>query len=108
MKSSLNYDPNSLLDAVKRLLKIRNDAALCRALGIAHPTLTKIRRFDAFIGASLLITMHELTGLEIIDLRILMGDRRPRFTFIRIEKAIKSKKIVSIGESITQYTASVG
>lgn len=73
------YDPNNLLDSLKDRLNLKNDAALSNFLTVAPPVISNIRHKRIPIGASLLIRMHEVSGLSIKDLRILMGDRRDRF-----------------------------
>lgn len=70
------YDPNRLLDALIDRLRLKNDAALARLLGVNPPTISKIRHRRLEVGASLLIRMHEETGLNVRDLREMMGDRR--------------------------------
>lgn len=76
---STTYDPNKLLDALVVWLRVKNDAELCRALQVAPPMLSKIRRKRTPVGAALLIRMHEVTGLTIRHLRELMGDRRQKY-----------------------------
>lgn len=73
------YDPNRLLDALIEHLKLKNDAALARALEVAPPVISKIRHRRLPVGAALLIRMHEVSELTISDLRFLMGDRRKKF-----------------------------
>ncbi len=75
----LDYDPNALLNAVINHLGLKNDASLCRVLGVAPLVISKIRHASLPIGATTLISMHEATGLSIKELRALMGDRRPFF-----------------------------
>lgn len=74
-----DYDPNRLLDILRENLRVKNDAALSRTLQVAPPVISKIRHRRLPVGAALLIRMHEVTGLTIIDLRYLMGDRRSKF-----------------------------
>ncbi|MBI1890379.1 MAG: hypothetical protein HYS18_07030 [Burkholderiales bacterium] len=57
----------------------QNDAALSRKLEVAPPVISKIRHRRLPIGASLLIRMHEVTGMSIRELRDLMGDRRTKY-----------------------------
>jgi hypothetical protein len=78
LMSQQTYDPNRLLDALIERLQLKNDAALSRALEVAPPVISKIRHARLPVGASLLIRMHEETGLSIRELRDLMGDRRNR------------------------------
>lgn len=73
------YDPDYLLGSLIGRLKLKNDAALSRALEVAPPVISKIRHRRLPIGASLLIRMHEVTALSIEELRELMGDRRRKF-----------------------------
>ncbi|MBC3833320.1 hypothetical protein H8K33_17550 [Undibacterium amnicola] len=73
------YDPNNLLDTLIKTLGIKNDAALSRALEVAPPVISKIRHKILPVGPSLLIRMHEESGLSIREIRNLMGDRREKF-----------------------------
>lgn len=73
------YDPNRLLDSLIDRLKLKNDAALSRALEVAPPVISKIRHRRLPVGASLLIRMHEVSDLSIRELRELMGDRRTKY-----------------------------
>ncbi len=73
------YDPGNLLDEVIKLKRLKNDAGLSRALGIAPPVISKIRNKQLAVGASLLIRLYEYTDVDIRQLRGLMGDRRPKF-----------------------------
>ena len=70
------YDPNVLIDTLLSTLKLKNDAALSRALEVAPPVISKIRHRHLPVGASMLIRMHEESGMSIKELRGLMGDRR--------------------------------
>lgn len=69
MSTEVKYDANPLLDMLREKLACKNDAALSRKLEVAPPVLSKIRHFRLPVGASLLIRMHELTGLTIRELR---------------------------------------
>jgi hypothetical protein len=75
----LQYNPNRLLDTLIENLRLKNDAALSRALEVAAPVISKIRHHRLPVGASLLIRMHEVSELSISDLRYLMGDRRNKY-----------------------------
>lgn len=81
MKQATNptYDPNGLIDGLIAKLRLKNDAALCRALDIAPPVISKIRHRTLPVGASMLIRLHDFTGMSIRDLRLLMGDRRAKY-----------------------------
>jgi hypothetical protein len=74
-----SYDPNHLLDTLREKMKLKNDAALSRMLEVAPPVISKVRHRRLPVGASLLIRMHEVTGMSIRELRDLMGDRRTKY-----------------------------
>lgn len=74
-----HYDPNHLLDDISHRLKLKNDAALARTLEVTAPMISKVRHMRIPVGASLLIRMHEVTGLPMRQLQDLMGDRRKKF-----------------------------
>lgn len=80
-KQTMNYQPDNPLDALIPTLRLKNDADLARALGVAPSHISKLRIRHLAVGASKLIRMHELSGLSIRDLRFLMGDRRKQFRF---------------------------
>lgn len=77
--NDVDYNPNRLLDTLRENLQLKNDAQLCRALEVAPPVVSKIRHHKLPVGASLLLRMHEVTGLAIKDLRYLLGDRRTKY-----------------------------
>jgi D-serine deaminase-like pyridoxal phosphate-dependent protein len=72
------YDPNRFFDNVIEHMHLASDAALAQALEVAPPVISKMRHRRIPIGASMLIRIHEESGLNIKDLRELMGDRRKR------------------------------
>lgn len=74
-----NYDPDNLLACLIGRLKLKNDAALSRALEVSPPVISKIRHRRLPVTGSLLIRMHEVTDLSIGELRSLLGDRRNKF-----------------------------
>ncbi|MBI1771781.1 MAG: hypothetical protein HYR68_05460 [Burkholderiales bacterium] len=75
----VKYDPNHLFDTLIKRLHLKNDAALAKMLDVAPPVISKIRHLRLPIGASLMITMHEISDLSIKELRALMGDKRETF-----------------------------
>ena len=74
-----SFVPNKLLDTLIQRMQLKNDAELCRVLEVQPPIISKIRHRRLPIGASLLIRMHETTGMSIRELRDLMGDRRTKY-----------------------------
>lgn len=67
------YSPENLLDGISNFLKLRNDAQLARALGVAPPVISKIRSRTHAITHRLLIHMHDATGLALDDIRKMGG-----------------------------------
>jgi|SRR4051812_23960541 len=74
-----DYNPNHLLDTLLQTLHLRNDGALSRKLKVATTVIKNIRHGKIPVAASMLIWMHEATGISIEELRRLMGDRRASF-----------------------------
>lgn len=74
--SDPNYDPNRLLNEVLLTLRLKNDAALSRLLGIAPPVLSKVRHRRLPVAADLILRIHEATMLSIDEIRGLMGVTR--------------------------------
>jgi hypothetical protein len=68
------YTPDRVLDAIIAKLKLKNDAALSRALEVAPPVISKIRHRTLPIGATILLRMHEVSDFSIRELKALMGN----------------------------------
>lgn len=79
LTSQESYNPNHLLDRLIEKIGLKNDAALSRKLEVAPPVISKIRHHRLPVGSSLLIRMHEVSGMSIRELRELMGDRRNKY-----------------------------
>lgn len=60
---------NRLLDFVIDKLELRNDAALARLLGVPPPVISKLRHNTLPLGATIMLRIHEETGLKIRELR---------------------------------------
>jgi hypothetical protein len=71
-----HYDPETLLDTLTRILGARNDRHLAKRLDVQPSQICKVRKRRVSVASSLLISMHEETGLSIRQLRALMGDYR--------------------------------
>ena len=84
------YAPERLLDALIARMGLKNDAALCRALEVAPPVISKIRHKRIPVGAWMLIRMHEVTGMSIHELRELMGDTRRKYGASEVQENPKS------------------
>lgn len=87
-----DYSPGRLLDTLAAKLNARNDAALARAIEVAPAIVSKIRHGRLPVGASILLRMHEASGIDIRELRDLMGDRRGRMRMSPQEFRPKSEQ----------------
>jgi hypothetical protein len=73
------YNPNRLLDTLIERMGLKDDGALSRRLKVAKRVLWNIRHGRLPVAASMLLWMHEATGISICELRALMGDRRTKY-----------------------------
>jgi len=64
---------NDFLDLMIEKLRLKNDAALSRALEQAPPVISKIRHGRLGIGDTLTIGCHELTEMPIREIKALLG-----------------------------------
>lgn len=107
LSSQESYNPNHLLDFLLQKMALKNDAALSRKLEVAPPVISKIRHRRLPIGASLLIRMHEVTGMSIRDLRDLMGDRRTKYRLSDAQGKPKPAEAASGSQQPQQQSGSM-
>ena len=62
-----------MLDTILEQHNLKNDAALCRALEITPPTISKIRNGVQPLGFMLLVKLHEFTGMSTKEIKALAG-----------------------------------
>ncbi len=72
------YDPNNLLNTLKQHWNLHCDGALSRKLKVTRHVLNNIRTGRLPVCGSMLLWIHEATGIGIDELRRLMGDRRAK------------------------------
>jgi len=60
---------NKLLDLAITTIGLKNDAALSRVLGVSPIIISKLRHGKSYIGPSMLIRLHEQTGLSIREMK---------------------------------------
>lgn len=60
-----------LIESLKKLFDLKNDAALSRALGVAPPVISKLKSGALTIGDSLLIKIHDAFDMPIKTIRSL-------------------------------------
>lgn len=77
MKSSLNPSQiarnNDLMDKLILSMSLKNDAGLARVLEVAPPVISKIRHGHLPVGATLLISAHEESGLSIKSMKAILN-----------------------------------
>lgn len=74
-----DYDPNRLLDTLTQRLGVKSDKALSQKLKIHKSLMTGIRQQRLPVGASLMMGIHEATGIDLPELKRILGDRRSKF-----------------------------
>jgi plasmid maintenance system antidote protein VapI len=62
-----------MLDVVISNQNLKNDAALARALKVAAPVISKVRNNVLPVGATLLVKLHEATGMTTKEIKTLAG-----------------------------------
>jgi Spy/CpxP family protein refolding chaperone len=70
------YMPSRLFDLVCKQHALKTDRELAHLLGIGSPQTCRVRHGLQPLSGQLLIRIHEVTGMQIQQLKILMGDRR--------------------------------
>lgn len=73
-----SYNPSSLFDFLCARYGTKTDVQLATLLGVGSPLICKMRRRVLPVSGSLLIRIHEITGISIFELKATMGDRRSK------------------------------
>lgn len=76
--ASQSYSPSSLFDFLCARYGTKTDVQLAILLGVGSPVICKMRRRVLPVSGSLLIRIHEITGIGISELKATMGDRRSK------------------------------
>jgi hypothetical protein len=74
-----DYDPNRLFDTLTHRLGVSGDKALSQKLNMARSVVTGIRQKRLPFGASLIMGIHDVTGISIHELKRILGDRRRKY-----------------------------
>lgn len=67
-------DACRLLNYVRRLHGLESDGALSRALGVQRADVSRIRNSYSGMGPSLLLRIHEYTGVPALELRAIAAN----------------------------------
>lgn len=73
-RSTITTPATRLLDFLLLKLRLKNDAALCRLLGVAAPVISKIRYNRMNISAAMMILIHEKCDLSIAEIKGHLND----------------------------------
>ena len=65
--------PHKLLDTMIDEFKLKNDAALCRLIGIDKSRVSKLRKGRLPVNATHILYIHDVTGWEIKRIKALAG-----------------------------------
>lgn len=74
-----DYDPNRLFDTLTLRLGVNSDKALSQKLKMTKSVVAGIRQKRLPVRASLIVGIHEATGISISELRHILGDRRSKY-----------------------------
>lgn len=74
-----DYDPNRLFDMLMHKLGVSGDKALSQKLKMGKSVVAGIRQKRLPFGASLIMGIHETTGISIAELKRILGDRRSKY-----------------------------
>lgn len=74
-----DYDPNRLFDVLMHRLGVSGDKALSQKLNMGKSVVAGIRQKRLPFGASLIMSVHEATGISINELKRILGDRRSKY-----------------------------
>jgi hypothetical protein len=62
-----------MLDVVLQKQNLKNDAALARAIQVGPPVISKVRNECQPPSATLLVKLHEATGMTTMEIKALAG-----------------------------------
>lgn len=64
---------NAVFNLVRQKCGFKNDAALSRALQVAPPVVSKLRHGRLQVGPSIIVKLHEVSGIPVRELKSHMG-----------------------------------
>ena len=63
-----------LLDFLKKEYELKSDRALCEALGVTPPVISRIRARKCGVSAEIIIIIHKKTGMSIEDIENMINE----------------------------------
>lgn len=73
----MQTNANNLLDQFIERNQLKNDAAMCRMLGVEPPMISKLRHGHTAFGPHLAILLLVRGDMSLDDLRQALGDETP-------------------------------
>jgi hypothetical protein len=67
-----DYDPNGFIDWARGAMNAKSDAELARMLGTTSFVISKIRHRKLHVTLSMVIALHEETGMRTLDIKAKM------------------------------------
>ena len=65
---------HALLDFLRKEYQLKSDRALCAALGVTAPVISRIRAGKSQVSAEVIIIIHKKTGMSIEDIEQLINE----------------------------------
>lgn len=65
---------HTLLDFLKKEYSLKSDRALCDALGVTPPVVSRIRSGRCNVSAEIMIIIHKKTGMSIEDIEQMINE----------------------------------
>lgn len=81
------YMPSRLFDVICQTRGLKTDVELAALLGVGSAQICKVKHRVQPLSGQLLLRIHEVTGMEIGELKGLMGDRRAKHRLSRAKLA---------------------
>lgn len=73
MKIKKETPGGRLFDHLLRKFKLKNDAALARALSLAPPVISKVRSGDLITSPATILLVHEKMSMSVAEIRKVMA-----------------------------------
>ena len=65
---------NKLFDTIIDEARLKNDAALAKAIKVAPPVISKMRHGALKVGATMILALHEVFGVPVARIRELLKE----------------------------------
>lgn len=72
-QETVQTNAGKLFDKLIAMCYLKNDADLCRFIGMNPPNLSKMRNGVLPVGATAVLRIHEGTGMPVADIRAVLA-----------------------------------